>query len=739
MSDRLDFSIDVMRDAQWIGGAGQAFCRHSFVLRDQPIRATLYVMADPHSYAIAHWQAPASEYKYEQWLVGGSFIKYRVFANGELIAVGPYRAIVDGVPPLQQYDATASLRPGRNVLAVVSRGEARGFALAMEVTHADGSTHRIVSGPDWRQREANTVYRPVCWEAPAIDQHFKGGPGPGEYPEHLDGRAYPDGWRGAAYDDSAWKPAVSKGLVSGPVEICQTPPYVVTRLRPREIVRLPDGAVLVDFGRALFGGIELAAPVGGGVVELRLSEELTPQGHARYQLRAEVCYQELWTFVAGSEPLSHFGVRMFRYAEIVGWPGTLDADDITAVAIAAPFDADRSSFTCSDAALESVWELCKNSIAFTTADVYNDCLTRERLAYEADAYVSMLTQFAVEGSTAPARRTIEYLIGHPTWPCEWWQLYVPLFYEYVLQTGDMALLRKHYAFLTEQCTFHRLMKDGLVRRFPRQCNVDWPENCRDGYEFGEANAVANAYARWDLVLLGRMAAWLGREDDVRAFALAADELKDGFNRELWDASSGLYVDSVGSRHSSLHANLYALRFGLVPAPRVGRCLDFIVSRGVACSVFTMQFLLETLFMHGRDKTAVHLMTRRGERSWLEMLERGATVTTESWLTDIKPNMSWAHPWGSAPGHVVMRWLFGLRPTAPGWADYSFEPRPGGLEHGRLRVATPRGTLIASFQRQGDDYVYQLVHGQPAGDARPGDASHGVKRAGGIKPARTFQE
>jgi len=34
-----------------------------------------------------------------------------------------------------------------------------------------------------------------------------------------------------------------------------------------------------------------------------------------------------------------------------------------------------------------------------------------------------------------------------------------------------------------------------------------------------------------------------------------------------DGTTGLYVDGEGSSHSSLHANLYALMFGLVPAER----------------------------------------------------------------------------------------------------------------------------------------------------------------------------
>ncbi|MCC6423076.1 MAG: family 78 glycoside hydrolase catalytic domain [Phycisphaerales bacterium] len=726
MSAYPKHQVPEFASSHWIGGPGQAFCRHEFDLPAHPTRATLKIIADPHTYAIHHWQILPSKYKYEQWLVGGSFIKYRLYANGQLAALGPFRPIEDGVPVLHQYDLTTLLNEGPNALAVLSRGEQKGFALVLEVSCADGSHHQIRTGRHWKQLDANAVYRPVCWEQQSIDQFFKGDPGPGEYREHLDGRAYPQGWRRSGFDDSAWKPAICYGVADHTCETCSTPPYELTRLSPQRIQKLDEGNFLIDFGRALFGGIELACPTGegsGGVVELRLAEELQPNGHARFQLRTGNCYQELWTFTSGSEPLSHMGLRMFRYAEILGWKGELTQENITAIVAAAPFDPTRSSFSCDDPRLEQVWQLCKNSVAYTTADVYTDCLTRERLAYEADAFVTMLTQFNTEGSHETARRTLAYLIGHPTFPCEWWQTYIPLFYEYLLHTGDMDFVRAHYTYLRDRTSFHSLIKNGLIQEFPHEPIIDWPPSCRDEYEFGPANAVPNAYAHWDLQLLEQIARWLGHDSDADRFAAIASELHAGFNRELFDPSTGLYVDSLESRHSSLHANLFALRFGLVPPDRVENCLQFIVNKGMSCSIFTAQYLLETLFQNGQDRHAVDLMTRDDGRSWLHMIHQGATVTCESWLADDKPNMSRAHPWGSSPAHVIVRHLFGLRPTAPGWSQYTFNPRPGGLNQGKLSLLTPRGWMHAQFKRRGDQYDVDLQQSDEKRTHPPRSSAH----------------
>lgn len=314
------------------------------------------------------------------------------------------------------------------------------------------------------------------------------------------------------------------------------------------------------------------------------------------------------------------------------------------------------------------------------------------------------TQFSTEGSWLTAKRTLSYLVRHPNWPCEWQQMFIPLFYEYLLHSGDADFIDEYYDFL-KNTSMHELMEDGLILEFPKECIVDWPQSCRDGFLFGRGNAVANAFAHWDLVLLSHLANWLGKSGDAAAFDAAAEELRDGFNRFLFDEEIGLYRDGVEIEHHSFHANLYALRFGLVPAEYRQRCLEYLEAKGMACGVLTSQFLLETLFLYGADTSAVKLMVSKGPRSWLEMIDAGATITTESWITGAKENMSWAHPWGSSPANVIVRYLFGLRPTAPGWDEYIFDPKPGGLTHGSLRVTTPRGIINAHFHQEGDTYEF----------------------------------
>src|SRR5207244_620509 len=110
----------------------------------------------------------------------------------------------------------------------------------------------------------------------------------------------------------------------------------------------------------------------------------------------------------------------------------------------------------------------------------------------------------------------------------------------------------------------------------------------------------------------------------------AQRVRDVFDAKLFEAKAGIYLDGEGVTHSSLHANLFALVFGLVSDDRKPRVIDFIKSRGMACSVYPAQFLLEGLFQNGQADYAIELMTRDDERSWRHMIDLGATISVEAW-------------------------------------------------------------------------------------------------------------
>jgi hypothetical protein len=172
--------------------------------------------------------------------------------------------------------------------------------------------------------------------------------------------------------------------------------------------------------------------------------------------------------------------------------------------------------------------------------------------------------------------------------------------------------------------------------------VDWPKGETDGFVFTNVNSVVNAFHYRSLVLMEKIATAIDKPDDAAFYRQHAERVKAAFNENFFDSQRGIYVDGIGTGHASIHANLFALAFGLVPSNRCAAVAGFIKSRGMACSVYPTVYLLEALYDAGEDRYALNLMTSDSDRSWLNMIRAGSTVTTEAWDVKYKVNEGWTH-------------------------------------------------------------------------------------------------
>lgn len=516
---------------------------------------------------------------------------------------------------------------------------------------------------------------------------------------------------------------------------------VPSRETPVEAADLGGGHWFVDFGKTAFGNIEIrdpelrmAATVTVHLGEARAGEhavERRPKGTVRYQShtltlepgvpaspkldwRAPGGATDGWIPVADGMP----EVMPFRYVEIEGAPETFSGDDILRVSWAVPFDDAASDFETSDAHLVSVWNLCKHTIKATSfLGLYVDG-DRERKPYEADAIINQLSHYAVDAHYETGRRTLEYLLEHPTWPTEWRLQTVIIAWNDFLWSGDDTSLRAHFPALEQHAMIERRTADGLFLGFldgDIRDIVDWPPGERDAYDMAmPVKSAVTAFHYRALVLLEKIAAHLGRAEDARRFAEMAAETFDAFNRKLWDEERGCYVDGLDpesekrSRHASAHANFFPLALGLVPHERKARVAEFLKEKGMACSVYGAQFLLEALYEADEDGAAREFMTSDALRSWRNMEKVGSTVTLEAWDPSLKPNLDWNHAWGAAPANLISRKLMGIEPVEPGFRCVSIRPQIGGLDRANIKAPTPRGPIHLSIDRREEKWIAELV-------------------------------
>ncbi|WP_425399472.1 alpha-L-rhamnosidase C-terminal domain-containing protein [Aeoliella sp.] len=531
-------------------------------------------------------------------------------------------------------------------------------------------------------------------------------------------------------DVSPWSELQEFRLASQPTTT-QTSRYMVEQSAESPIHSevTSAGEYFVDFGRAAFGSLKLRFPKAtsksftlnarfgerlagdridqnpGGTIRCYEVEVEVPEGSTEFDIRPPANRRNT-SGAAILLPEEIGVVAPFRYVELSGMPDRFNTDQLERIRVDYPFNEAASKFESSDDTLNAIWRLCKYSIRATTfCGVYVDG-DRERIPYEADAYINQLSHYCVDSEYALARHSHEYLLQHPTWPTEWKQHSILMAWEDFMYTGNTESLEINYEKLKrEKLLTSAERSDGLLDTSTGEFRdiVDWPGGERDRYDMRKVNTVVNAFHYATLVRMAKIAEVLGRSEDSAQFQQKAESFKVQFNQSLWDESRECYVDGLGSRHSSVHANLFPLAFDLVPSDRVEPVVAFLERRGMRCSVYAAQYLLDGLYQSEQPELGLQLLTSKKKRSWYNMIRVGSTITLEAWDQDYKRNLDWNHAWGAAPANLIPRHVVGVRPLEPGFKKIVVQPQPASLQSFSAKVPTIRGPVVVDYTKSQSDY------------------------------------
>ena len=527
--------------------------------------------------------------------------------------------------------------------------------------------------------------------------------------------------------------------------------YIKAEIKPKKFEKR-ENFYFIDFGKAAFatmnfnyvartphtvtvrvgemldkkGNVNRVVPKKSNIRYQEIKVDVKP-GQTEYQIKVQSDERNTRANKAVPLPEGFPTLVPFRYAEIEGFEGTLKAEDFTQLAFHSYWDEEASSFKSDNDVLNQVWDLSKYSIKATTFNgLYVDG-DRERIPYEADAYLNQLSHYTTDREYAMARRTIEYFMKNPTWPTEWQQHVPLLIYADYMYTGNTELIERYYEHLKHKSLFELSNEDGLItstkvdKEFMRKLGfpdgyrkpltdiVDWPSKNfagsktkgeRDGFVFKPYSTVINAFFYENMKIMAEFAKLLGKTQEALDFEYRAAKAKKAVNEQMFNKEKGIYVDGIGTDHSSLHANMMPLAFGLVPEEHYQSVVDFVKSRGMACSVYGAQFLMDGLYNAGEEDYALELLASKAKRSWYNMIRVGSTITLEAWDYEYKVNLDWNHAWGAAPANVIPRGLWGIKPKTPGFGIATIKPQMSKLKSSSIEVPTVRGTIKASFKHNG---------------------------------------
>ncbi|WP_282035732.1 sulfatase-like hydrolase/transferase [Saccharicrinis aurantiacus] len=538
--------------------------------------------------------------------------------------------------------------------------------------------------------------------------------------------------------------------------------FQIENIKPFNFTKNEDGSYFVDFGKAAFATINLNYSVQQPeMLTIRVGEKLEG-GKIDRNPGAEIRYEEVQLkvvpgkttyqlpLVADERNTNHLAVALpdsfpvllpFRYAEIVG-AKNLTAENIEQEAYFYFFNDKNSDFSSSNSILNQVWDLCKYSQKATSFAGYYVDGDRERIPYEADAYLNQLSHYCVDNEYSIARKTIEYFfVSKPTWPTEW-QLHVAmLMYQDYMYTGNTELIEKYYERLKVKTLMSLEVEDGFISTKSPNHNVelikklgfkdttrvlkdivDWPPAAknfggkgpipgeRDNYVMKPINTVVNGFYYHNMIIMEQFANLLNKPSEALDFAYRAARVKKSINEQLFNEKQGYYVDGIGTEHASLHANMILLAFDVVPESRKASVVKHVKSRGMACSVYGAQYLLEALYKAGEDQYALDLMTATDDRSWYNMIQVGSTITLEAWDIKYKSNTDWNHAWGAAPANIIPREMWGIKPLKAGCSAVTIAPQMGNLKKSSITVPTIKGLINCTYAKRGarvKEYTVEL--------------------------------
>lgn len=293
----------------------------------------------------------------------------------------------------QAYDITGLLQEGNNVLGVILadgwwRGSTGGLGLKNNfgyknallgqiiVTYEDGTTSIISSDSSFKTSHG-----------PLIKSDMKDG-------DVFDARINIDGWNKPGYNDSDWVHVnVSAEGLENLLATRSVPVKRKERFSPA-VLKTPNGETVLDFRQNLAGWVEMKVrgPAGTEVVLVH-GETLGQDGNfsllnitsnpdtkdfqeVHYILRGE--NEEIY-----SPQFSIFG---FRYALLKNYPGEVNPENFTAVAVYSAME-ETGDFTCSNPLINQLASNSKWSQKGNFMEVPTDCPTRERAGWTGDAQV----------------------------------------------------------------------------------------------------------------------------------------------------------------------------------------------------------------------------------------------------------------------------------------------------------------------------------------------------------------
>ncbi|GAA0310395.1 alpha-L-rhamnosidase [Gracilibacillus halotolerans] len=632
----------------------------------------------------------------------------------------------------QTYDVTRQLVEGNNEwTALLGNGWYRGnlgwenqkeiygnrlgLLAELHVEYEDGKTEVIVTDESWQVTES-AIRESELYHGETVDAQFVS-----------------DNWQAVdILSESKYK------LVAQENELVRK----IHSLSAKELIRTPNGEIVIDFGQNMVGWVEFdieGKP--GQTVEIKHAEILDGDGNFyTANLRTAKQTNQYILSGEGKETFApRFSFQGFRYVQLIGFEeDQLQLDNFHGMVLHSDMEM-TGDFKSSDDMINQlqhniVWGLKGNFL-----DVPTDCPQRdERLGWTGDAqmfirtasYLANVAPFFTkwlrdveadqreDGSVPfvvpnvlsqiddPESDDDHNSFGSAAWGdaavINPWTLYIAY--------GDKRILQEQYDSMKAWVSYIKAQGDN-----PYLWNTgfhfgDWLalDSKPDSYVGATDRAyIATAFFAYSTSIVKKTAEILGKEEDYQYYAELEDNIVNAFQDEYVTPSGNLAVPTQT-------AHVLALMFDLVDTQaksRVVKELDKLLQETdyhLTTGFVGTPYLNHVLTENGLNDAAYTLLFQKDYPSWLYQITKGATTIWEHWDGIKEDGSFWSTDMNSfnhyaygAIGDWLYRKVAGIEldEEVPAFKQFTIQPHIGeGLDWVEATYESMYGEIKSAWRK-----------------------------------------
>lgn len=549
------------------------------------------------------------------------------------------------------YDVTSYLQLGDNEIRVLL---GNGF-----YNEQGGRYHklRISFGPPTLKFFLYVIYEDGMRERLLSDENWEWTPSPIVFNSIYGGEDYD-----ARIEPIDWKPVVIQEAPKGLLRKQIAKPVKIMEQFPVKKTLRKDSLMVLDMGQNLAGYPEITVSgKPGQYLKITPAETLTPEGLCNQKQTGRPHY---YTYILKGEGKEtwhpRFSYYSYRYLQIEGDIKVLK--DIKSCFIYN--SALRiGEFECSNPLINDTHKLIDRAIRSNWQAVWTDCPAREKLGwleqdwlngealvynYDAQSMIEQTMQNIVDaqhedGSMPEIAPEYTQFTGSWAKPFqespEWGGAIIALPMLYWQHYGDLSLAREYYEPMKRYINYLASQDSAYILKM----------GLGDWYDYGPGRAgfsqntpmplVATAhYYQW-MCYMYVLAKQLGKRDEAYAFNQRAENIRQAFNREFYDAKRKTY--GTGSQ-CSLALPLY---LKLVPEKDYQAVLQNLIKdihqHGDRLTTGDVgnRYLFYTLAKNGHRELLYKMLNHYDVPGYGYQIKKGQTTLTEQWNPDHGASMN----------------------------------------------------------------------------------------------------